>query len=151
MSSDFPKSKKRVLASSAPVDTTQSQVSSKKAKTQARVTPTFIHSLKNILEPQQVNPFTPTIVEKLIAQRTENIVPLVRTVVGVTKKKGANFGRIFKMEVDAQDEMIKDSFKWLPFDLEDLQEIEGVHKEKGFYTEYLTPDGERVMGTRVYA
>ncbi len=54
------------------------------------------------------------------------------------------------MKVDENGDMIKGSFKWLKLQLENLEQVEGHHEEKGQYTELFTPDGQRVMGTREY-
>jgi hypothetical protein len=54
------------------------------------------------------------------------------------------------MIVDEDGDMIKGSFKWLALELEDLVMIKGTHYEKGPYTEYFLPSGDRVLGTRTY-
>jgi len=53
------------------------------------------------------------------------------------------------MTVDQNDDMVPDTFKWTAWELEDLVEIRGSDK-KGNYVEYMTPDGELVLGTRDY-
>lgn len=73
-----------------------------------------------------------------------------KSVVAISTKEGSNYGRIFRMTVDENDDMIKGTFKWLGIELEDLEQVEGRHDEKGPYTEYFTPGGERVLGTREY-
>ncbi len=94
-----------------------------------------------------------TIVEKMIAQKLAQgaIEPIIKEVVGISKKENQYFGKLFRMKTDENDKMVKGSFQWLNIELNDLVQVEGFSElENKRYLEYRLLSGEPVIGTREY-
>lgn len=89
------------------------------------------------------------LIQQMIAARATEKVAVVKDVVGIVKKSGENYGRIYSVKI-LGDKWLDGTFKFLEFEMENLIPISGSHKEKGDYLEFFTPDGVRVLGTRVY-